>query len=416
MNRERLRELGNLGGDTRDAEKDFDPLETALAEFRAARGQEPGSAETLMNLGVAYLNLSQPVEAVAALREAIRLRPSLAEAHRNLGHALDKLGCFDEAIAEFRAATRIRPGDPAVENSLADALARQSEFEQAPAQQKGLLDDHPSMVEIEQAPAGYVEAASLQAGPTPKKVDVKEAFADSAFETTEDKRVELLPKNGLWTPDPASAAEPQSAPFVPPESRLVDGERSSFPGPTTAAGAYRRALRYSKIRAYDLAIADFNEAIRLDPGMAGAYTGRGYVWLQKQEYAKAIADYSDALRLDPKEINALNGRAWLWSTCPDLRFRDGKKAVESATKACELTRSKDGNLVDTLAAAYAETGDFEQAVKKQSDAIRLIADEREKAKFRVRLKLYEQKKPYRLTTQKPPVGELMTYGRVQESN
>ena len=117
--------------------------------------------------------------------------------------------------------------------------------------------------------------------------------------------------------------------------------------------------------------------------------------MQKQEYEKAIADYSEAIRLDPTDASAVNGRAWIWSTCPDIRYRDGKKAIESAAKACELTQSKDAYLVDTLAAAYAETGDFEAAVKRQTEAIRLLTDEQGRDDFSTRLKLYHEKKPYR---------------------
>ena len=203
-----IRELAIEGGDAVVAVKELNPLETALAEFRAARGLEPGSAERMMNLGIAYLNLSQLDDAVAALREAIRLRPSLAEAHRNLGRALDKLGCTDEAITEFRAATRISPGDSAAQKNLGDAVARQSEFERAPAEQKGLLDAGPSAGKIEPAPAGYIEAAGLHAAPPPARIDLKEAFAESAFESAKEKQVELLLKKDSPVPAPPSTSEP----------------------------------------------------------------------------------------------------------------------------------------------------------------------------------------------------------------
>ncbi len=76
---------------------------------------------------------------------------------------------------------------------------------------------------------------------------------------------------------------------------------------------------------------------------------------------------------------------------------DGKRAVESATKACELSNGKDPNSIDTLAAACAEAGDFDQAVKRQSQAIDLLTDAKEKEDFVTRLKLYREKKPYRET-------------------
>ena len=54
-------------------------------------------------------------------------------------------------------------------------------------------------------------------------------------------------------------------------------------------------------------------------------------WRDKGEYDKALADYAEAMRRDPGYAGSYNQRAWIWATCPEARFRDGKKAVESAT-------------------------------------------------------------------------------------
>ncbi len=118
------------------------------------------------------------------------------------------------------------------------------------------------------------------------------------------------------------------------------------------------------------------------------------VWRKKGEYDIAIADYNRALRLDPKHAYPYNNQAWLWATCPEERFRDGRKAVESATRACELTGWKNCGTLDTLAAAYAEAGDFAAAVRWQTKGMDL-APEGQKADFRSRRELYRTGKPYR---------------------
>ncbi len=91
----------------------------------------------------------------------------------------------------------------------------------------------------------------------------------------------------------------------------------------------------------------------------------------------------------------LNTIAWQRATSEDENYRDGELAVEAATRACELTGWGRDSMLDTLAAAYAETGDFEAAVKWQLNAIQLLQDESEKDDYESRLKLYQQKKPYR---------------------
>ncbi len=162
------------------------------------------------------------------------------------------------------------------------------------------------------------------------------------------------------------------------------------------AGAYNnRGNARQRKKEYEKAMADYNEAIRIDPKYAYAYSDRGWAWANKKEYDKAIADYNKAIRVDPSLAAPYDGRSWLRATCPDVKFRDGKKAVEDGTRACELSRWNEANSIGTLAAAYAESGAFEKAVATQQKASALSTDAEDRRKAETRLALYKEKKPYR---------------------
>jgi tetratricopeptide (TPR) repeat protein len=103
-------------------------------------------------------------------------------------------------------------------------------------------------------------------------------------------------------------------------------------------------------------------------------------------------------QLEPETRHSvLNSIAWLRATSPQQSLRDGKQAVSVATRACELTEWKNWAYLDTLAAAYAEAGDFENALKFQSQAVELsaAASVDQQSGMHKRHELYRKKKPHR---------------------
>jgi tetratricopeptide (TPR) repeat protein len=156
-----------------------------------------------------------------------------------------------------------------------------------------------------------------------------------------------------------------------------------------------RVERVQGDRLWLYSVADFTEAIRLDPDSPVPYTDRAYGWNARREYARAIEDFTRAIELDPRLAYAHNGRAWIQATCPDASFRDAQRALASATRACELTDWKDANQIDTLAAAHAEAGDFDKAVTCEEKALKMFTEEPIRKRGRARLDRYRERKPYR---------------------
>jgi tetratricopeptide (TPR) repeat protein len=139
----------------------------------------------------------------------------------------------------------------------------------------------------------------------------------------------------------------------------------------------------------------FQAAVAAHPGRISAYVNLGYALRAKGDVDGAIAWYREAIRLDPKDAAAHGMLAWLLATGPD-GVRSGRQAVEYATRACELTGWKNADHFDTLAAAYAEAGDFDKAIEYQRKALSVPAFEKQfGAEVRKRLDLFARKTPYR---------------------
>lgn len=160
------------------------------------------------------------------------------------------------------------------------------------------------------------------------------------------------------------------------------------------ADAYgSRGTAYENLGQFERAIKDYGEAIRLAPKVAENYANRASSFGKLGRYRQAIRDYEEALRLEPRDDETLDAYAWLLATGADPALRDGRRAIELARKACELTQWNEPNHIDTLAAGYARTGDFASAVKWQKKALE-DPDFRKVKEARERLALYRARKPY----------------------
>jgi tetratricopeptide (TPR) repeat protein len=176
---------------------------------------------------------------------------------------------------------------------------------------------------------------------------------------------------------------------------LVAANRAITINPTFTLAYHYKGLALLHKSDLREAVAAFQRAIDLDPGNYLARHGLGQVLQQQGRYAEAEQAYVESIQANPF-LPAYDSLARLLATCSDDKVRDGKRAVEYATRACEQTRWKNPLYLDTLAAAYADAGQFEEAVRYQTRALEdpaLKGDLRTAAEKR--LELYRQKKPFR---------------------
>lgn len=173
----------------------------------------------------------------------------------------------------------------------------------------------------------------------------------------------------------------------------ADFDRLIVKGVKHPAVYTNRGLTWLDLGNPEQAMTDLRAALELDAKFAPAWETAGAVREAMRDYPKAIENYSKATELDPNFAIAWNNIAWLLATAPDPGVRNGRRAVESATKACELTGYQKLDFVDTLAAAHAEAGQFEQAVARAREVLQHV-DQEHKASIEARLKLYEAGQPW----------------------
>jgi uncharacterized protein YbaR (Trm112 family)/Tfp pilus assembly protein PilF len=147
------------------------------------------------------------------------------------------------------------------------------------------------------------------------------------------------------------------------------------PAPNDPDAYLSRGLARLNVDDYQGAVADCERGLELKPGDRRGFFARGVALKKLGQYRRAEADYLEMLRLEPDESANYNQLAWLLATCLDDSVRDGPRAVEYATRACELSEWKNALLIDTLAAAHAECGQWELAVQRMEQALSCCASE-----------------------------------------
>jgi tetratricopeptide (TPR) repeat protein len=421
----------------------------------------PTDASAHYGLGRVAAAEGRQEEALKHFHEALGLAPDYADAHRAAAEILNATGRQAEAQTHLRRAeaggeaplladpvalkVRRRGLDPILLCSEAMHLALQSQFDQAEELIKGALAlggagtaPRLSLAALRAMQKRYGEAAAEYQAVLevdPDSLDAKSSLGQVYVDTGELEQAERLYREVLARrPDHAATLQRFSAlmnrlgkPDEP--TRVLREALQSDPqnetlrfrlGQLLASAnrtaealehfrralelrpeflAARHALALGLEQSGDLAGAgrEWEELLRANPKLRDGYTTLGRLMYQQQDAAALERVLRQGLEQLPDAHDLANTLAWHLATSPDPNQRNGAEAVEWAEKACELTQRRNHLYLDTLGAAYAEVGRFDDAVKAAREAMELATAARnavQAEKYRRRITLYEWKQPY----------------------
>ena len=280
---------------------------------------------------------------IGQIREAIRLKPDDADARKNLGAALFNEGKVDEAISQFQDAMRLKPGNAEAHDYLGVAFLS-----------KGQIDD---------AISQFQDALRLKPDDATIHFNLGAILANIG---QTDEGICQFQEAIRLKPDYVNA-------------------HKSLGNALVAKGQMDEAIR------------QFQETIRLKPADAEAHNNLGSALLKKGQTDEAIRQFQEAIRFKADYAEAHNNLAWIRAANAEARFRDGPEAVRLAEWACQLSQYKQPVIVETLAAAFAEAGRFDEAVAAAEKArvLALSLGQKEVANKNMDLlQLYKARKPF----------------------
>jgi tetratricopeptide (TPR) repeat protein len=298
-------------------------------------------------------------------------------AHNNLGYDLAHQGRTAEAIEHYQKALEINPDFAEAHNNLGTALLNQGRLEEASEHYHQALDKDPAFAEAH----NNLGILLMKQGGTAEAVEEYR------------KAIELNPNRAEFYNNLGNllATQGQSDEAIGQFQKAIEVE------PDYAKAHYNLANILIAQGRWDEAIEHYQRALEQMPDSTHAHYQLGLALQSRGKFTAAIAQFQRVLELDPRHVTAQNNLAWLLATCPDKSVRNGNKAVALAQQAVQLSGGNSPEILDTLAAAYAEAGRFPEAIETAQRALDLSAAQNKKPLAEViqtQLKLFETHSPY----------------------
>ncbi len=352
-----------------------DDSERRLADLSQAVKIDPENVDAIRARGFMLLAMDEPEKAIDDIEAWLKLDPQNVDQWRVAAVAFEQREKTDEALRLLDQALEANPESSYLHTDRARVRAAKEDND-------GALADLSRAIELDEANLdAWFQQAGLQA-----ETEKYDAALESINHVLEENAFD---PRALWLRSIVLVQQEKFDDSLRDLRWLTENipdepiYRLQYAGVLNAAKKPREA-----IKAYGEVLADLDDN-------ADGYRGRGDAWLSLGEHGKAIEDYEKALGLEPENSGLLNNFAWLLATSPVDELRDGKRAIEMATQACELTEYKAAHILSTLASGYAETGDFETARKWAEKAVELAGDEEQRKGLQEELDGYKLDKPWR---------------------
>jgi tetratricopeptide (TPR) repeat protein len=364
--------------------------EARLKLLDEAIGLSPGQTKHLKARILVLIDSGKTDRAIEDLRKAIELQPKDASNHEDLSRLLASEEKFDESLKSLDEAERLGGATVLSKVIRSRIFSIQGDKEKAIEQ----LDE----AHILQPNNPFV--LLLRASLLDESEQTKKALADidQVLKLQADNRQAINFRIAIL------------AKLERIDEAIADIEKLLSKTPDQPVLQLQLALLFSIGKQNQKALDAYSAIIKNHPDNVEALRGRANTYLGIGKHSEAADDFAKAYEKDPDEPNMLNNYAWLISTSPEDSLRNGKLAIELATKACELTKYKEAHILSTLGAAYAETGNFEKAIEFSKKAVELAKKNKRadiQSSLEKELESYQAKKPWR---------ELLTEGLDDESD
>ena len=359
-------------------------LQEAIAEYEQALRIDPDYAEAHYNLGSVFLQEGKDSDAIAQYEQALRIEPDYANAHNNLGTVLLREGKVSDAIGHYEQALRFKPDFVEAHFNLGNALAEVGRVPEAIAHYEQALRIRPDYAEAH----CNLGVALKQSGRIPEAI----AQYEQALRIKPDfAEAHCCLGNILLQEGKVSDA-------------IAQNEQALRIKPDFAEAHYNLGLALWQAGKAPEAISQWQQALHVQPDYAEAHGHLAIALEQAGRTPEAIEHYEQALRVKPDYVMAQNNLAWLLATLAPAEGGDPVRAVGLAERACKLTSDRVAPYLDTLAAAYAATGRFTNAVATAQAAVDLARSSGQAqvvSEIQTRLELYRAHCPYQTPTSEP---------------